>query len=73
MDIQQIAQALKEENFPTEGEAAVALWQWSNRDVCPREAAETMRGLGYVPFEGYPLKRAELRPKWAHGNLALCE
>ncbi len=47
-------------NYPTQGPAAVALWQWLSSSVfmAASEAKRIYTSLGYVPFAGYPLMRS---------------
>lgn len=47
---------------PTNDARAAALWRWSNSTVTYDLAAEVMRHLGYVPFQGFPLTRSKPWP-----------
>lgn len=63
-DSRTIAQAAELLNWPTHGEFACALWQWS---CCVRidysSASDIMRQAGYIPFVGYPLARSGRLPR----------
>ena len=54
-----LTKAIKELNYPTEGEVAVALWQWLSgpHGPVPSVAKQIYIDLGYAPFVGYPLVR----------------
>ena len=48
----------EQEGYPTTGTFAAELWGWSNAETTPPQlAADTMTAAGYVPFQGYPLRR----------------
>lgn len=55
-----IVAAAKEMNFPTQGEFAAKLWEICSGDhgLPVAEAKRLYEACGYVPFSGYPLKRA---------------
>ena len=43
---------------PTEGELAVKVWELSATRLEPQSAVSFMEQCGYVPFQGYPLRRS---------------
>lgn len=57
LDIAAIARDAWERGRPTDDEFAEHLWHASNHmPVC--DAREMMKAAGYIPFEGFPLKRS---------------
>ena len=58
--LKEIVKNIEEQGYPTEGAAAWALWTWSNYTrISIHFAKKTMEELGYVAFQGYPLKRLD--------------
>jgi hypothetical protein len=57
LDIDAVARDAWERGRPTEGEFAEYLWGASNH-IPVADAEQMMRDAGYIPFEGYPLKRS---------------
>jgi hypothetical protein len=58
MTKEQLIDHIKSLNSPIEGEVAFELWVLLNSDYVPYDTAyEIYEACGYVPFQGYPLRR----------------
>jgi hypothetical protein len=60
-EVLRLAADLNADGSPTNTSGAARLWELlsSNRSpFSPSQAAEVYRMAGYVPFEGFPLRRA---------------
>ncbi len=57
-EMAELSTAVLREKFPTTNDTAEQLWRFSNREGVPADiAARFMESLGYIPFQGFPLKR----------------